>query len=156
MGVRLALAVLFAIGLSTLAAAVEPDEMLNDPALEARARAISLELRCPVCQSEAIDASDAPLAKDLRLLVRQRLLAGDTDEEVLDYVYARYGDYVLLRPRVKPQTWALWFGPFAAALLGLGAIALYVARRSGRREATADAAPLTAAEEAKLREIVKP
>ncbi|MDJ0897067.1 MAG: cytochrome c-type biogenesis protein CcmH, partial [Alphaproteobacteria bacterium] len=92
-------------------AVVSPDEMLDDPALEARARALSKELRCLVCQNESIDESDADLARDLRKIVRERLVAGDTDDEVIGYLTARYGDFVLLNPPVKPLTWALWFGP---------------------------------------------
>lgn len=142
--------------LTAAAFAIEPSEMLEDPVLEARARAIGLELRCPVCQSEAIDASDAPLARDLRLLVRQRLLAGDTNEQVLDYIHARYGDFVLLKPRVTPLTWALWFGPFLLALAGAGAIALIVRRRAAPAGSGAPGdGALTLEEEARLREIVK-
>jgi cytochrome c-type biogenesis protein CcmH len=120
------------------------------PALEARARAISRELRCLVCQNESIDDSAAPLARDLRRIVRERLVAGDSDEEVLDYVVARYGEYVLLRPRVKPQTWLLWFGPGLALLIGGAAIGFYVRRRAA---APAPAA-LSPDEERRLREIV--
>jgi cytochrome c-type biogenesis protein CcmH len=99
--------------------AVEPDEVLADPALEARAREISQELRCVVCQNQSIDDSHAGIARDLRILVRERLVAGDSDKAVLDYVVARYGDYVLLNPPFKPQTWALWIGPpvMAAAIV---------------------------------------
>ena len=99
------------------AQAVQPDEVLDDPVLEERARALSAEIRCVVCQNESIDTSNAPLARDLRLLVRARLEAGDSDQEVLDYLVARYGDFVLLRPPVRPSTYLLWFGP--ALLLGL-------------------------------------
>jgi cytochrome c-type biogenesis protein CcmH len=102
------------------AQAVQPDEVLPDPALEARARAISEGLRCLVCQNQSIDDSDAPLAKDLRLLVRERLKAGDSDREIVDFVVARYGEFVLLKPRLSPHTLILWFATpilFAAALL---------------------------------------
>src|SRR3546814_555070 len=95
-------------------AAVEPGEMLDDPALEARARALSKEIRCLVCQSESIDTSNAILARDLRILVREQLKAGNSDQEVRDYLVARYGDYVLLRPPMKLETVLLWFGPFLA------------------------------------------
>ena len=107
--------------------AVEPDEVLDDPALEARARALSSELRCVVCQSESIDDSNAPLAKDLRLLVRERLRAGDSDAEVIAFIRARYGDYVLLKPPVQGNTLVLWLTPLA---LGMGAalILLFVVR----------------------------
>ena len=91
--------------------AIQPDEVLADPALEARAREIGRELRCLVCQNQSIDDSDADLARDLRVLVRERLQAGDSDRQVVDYVVSRYGDFVLLRPPVKPATYALWFGP---------------------------------------------
>jgi cytochrome c-type biogenesis protein CcmH len=102
--------------------AVEPDEVLADLALEARARAISQELRCLVCQNETIDESNAPLAKDLRIIVRERLIAGDTDEAVIQYVVERYGDYVLLRPPIRPATWLLWFGPLVLLIVGFVAI----------------------------------
>jgi cytochrome c-type biogenesis protein CcmH len=95
----------------TQALAARPDEMLTDPALESRARVISKELRCPVCQNQSIDDSDADLAHDLRVLVRQRLKAGDSDEQVKQYIVNRYGDYVLLDPPFKSTTYALWFGP---------------------------------------------
>ena len=136
--------------LGGIAAALEPGEALDDPALEARARAISQELRCLVCQNESIDDSAAPLARDLRRIVRERLLAGDTDAEVLDYIVARYGEYVLLRPRVKFGTWLLWFGPPAAVLIGGIAIMVYVRRRSAGPQETA----LSEDEERRLREIV--
>jgi cytochrome c-type biogenesis protein CcmH len=101
------------------AGAVEPDEMLADPALEARAREISKELRCVVCQNQDIDSSNAGVARDLRLLVRERLLAGDSDAEVIEYIRARYGDYVLLKPPLEPSTYALWFAPVGFILIGL-------------------------------------
>lgn len=91
--------------------AVEPDEILADPALEARARELSKDLRCVVCQNQSIDDSAAGIARDLRILVRERLVAGDSDKQVVDYIVARYGDYVLLDPPFKPSTWALWVGP---------------------------------------------
>jgi len=121
---------LFAVA-ATAALAVEPDELLTDPELEARARAISREIRCVVCQSESIDDSNAPLARDLRLLIRERIKAGDDDRAVADFLVARYGDYVLLKPRVQPNTIALWLAPAAAGLFG-GATALAFLRR--RRE----------------------
>lgn len=107
---------------ATAALAVEPDEQLADAALEARAREISRDIRCVVCQSENIDDSAAPLARDLRLLVRERLVAGDTDEEVVDFLVARYGDYVLLKPRVKTSTVLLWGAPLIAAAAGAAGI----------------------------------
>ena len=119
-----------ALGLTALpAAAVQPDEILDDPALEARARAISHGLRCLVCQNQSIDDFDAPLAKDLRVLVRERLKEGDTDQEIEEFVVARYGEFVLLRPRLSPQTLILWFAT-PAVLLGRAA-----ARFSGLSQA---------------------
>ena len=108
--------------------AVEPSERLADPALEARARALSKELRCLVCQNQSIDESNADLAHDLRLLLRQRLVAGDTDQEVLDYVAARYGIFVLLNPPFAPLTWVLWLTP-PVLVLGGGGLLLLRARR---------------------------
>ena len=133
------------------APAVQPDEMLADPALEARAREISRDLRCLVCQNQSIDDSDAPLARDLRLLVRERLVAGDSDAQVYDFVVARYGDFVLLRPPVKPVTWLLWFGP--ALMLALGGIAVVVWFRR-RPTATMAAAPLDAKDRAHLQRLL--
>lgn len=100
--------------LPTFALAVDPDEILDDPALEARAREIGKELRCVTCQSQSIDDSNAPLAKDLRLIVRERLVAGDTDEEVIAYVTDRYGDYVRLKPALRADTAFLWLAPLIA------------------------------------------
>lgn len=110
------------------AQAVQPDEILADPALEARARDLSAELRCLVCQNQSIDDSNAPLARDLRLLLRDRLKAGDSDAQAVDFIVARYGDYVLLRPRFTAATWALWIGPFA--LLAAAAAFLFARRRN--------------------------
>jgi cytochrome c-type biogenesis protein CcmH len=132
------------------ALAVEPGEMLPDPALEARARAISRDIRCLVCQNQSIDDSEAELAHDLRVLIRERLVAGDSDAQVRDFLVARYGDFVLLEPPLKPKTYLLWFGPaavLAAAALGL---ALYFRRR--RREA--GPAPLSAEERARLSRLL--
>ena len=124
----LAAALLTAIGVPA-SWAVEPSERLADPGLEARARVISRELRCLVCQNESIDESNAQLAHDLRLLVRRRLVAGDTDQQVLNYIVARYGVFVLLNPPFEPVTWLLWLGP-PALVLGAGAILLLrVSRR---------------------------
>jgi cytochrome c-type biogenesis protein CcmH len=104
------------------ALAVLPAERLADPALEARARALGQELRCLVCQNQSIDDSSADLAHDLRVLVRERLVAGDSDQQVLAYLTSRYGDYVLLRPPLKPTTWLLWFAPPALVLVGLAGV----------------------------------
>jgi cytochrome c-type biogenesis protein CcmH len=146
----LALALLiFAI---SSACAVEPGEMLKDPGLEARARALSRELRCVVCQNQSIDDSGAPLARDLRLLVRERLVAGDSDAQVLAHLEARYGEFVLLRPRFKPQTFLLWAMP----LLLLGGAALHLWRaRSRTAGEPQDAAPLTPAEKRRLAELLR-
>jgi cytochrome c-type biogenesis protein CcmH len=133
------------------ALAVEPDEMLADPALEARARAISRELRCLVCQNQSIDDSEAELARDLRLIVRERLLAGDSDAEVRAYLVERYGDFVLLDPPVKPATWGLWFGPAAILLVAGIGIAAYLRRR----QKAAPAAPLSAEERTRLARLLE-
>jgi cytochrome c-type biogenesis protein CcmH len=139
--------ILFAIAMlvAVPAAAVLPDEMLADPALEARARVISAELRCVVCQNQSIDDSDAPLARDLRLVVREQLTLGKSDAETMDYLVQRYGHFVLLKPPVEPATWALWLGPFAV-LLGGGAALLAWSRRAR----PAEAPPLTDAETAEV------
>ena len=126
---RLALAVAVAAGLAGPAAhAVEPAERLADPALEARARALSQELRCLVCQNQSIDESNADLAHDLRVIVRRRLLAGDTDQQVLDYIVARYGVFPLLDPPFAPATYLLWLTP-PALVLGAGIFLVVRARR---------------------------
>ena len=132
--------------ISLPALAVEPSEMLSDPALEARARALSRELRCVVCQNESVDDSPAEVAHDIRRAVRKRLVAGDTDRQVLDYMVARYGDYVLLKPPFKTRTLVLWLG--APAVLLLGVIDLWFASR--RRSAALGPAPLSDAERARL------
>ncbi|MEK9673443.1 MAG: cytochrome c-type biogenesis protein [Rhodospirillaceae bacterium] len=119
------------------AAAVNPDEMLQDPKLEARAREVSKELRCLVCQNQSIDDSDADLAKDLRVLVRERIKAGDDDGAIIRYVVDRYGDFVLLRPPVKGATIALWAGPAVIFLIGLFAVVMFI--RRNRRAAGAAA-----------------
>ena len=131
------------------ALAVQPDEILADPVLEARARAISGDIRCPVCQGESIDDSFAPISRDLRLIIRERLVAGDTDVEVVDYIVARYGEFVLFNPRVEGSNLILWL---AGPALFLAALAVAVAsqRRKGMPEAR-----LSEAEEAHLRDILK-
>ena len=126
------LAVVAALTLSgTPSLAVQPDEVLDDPVLESRARDLSKELRCLVCQNQSIDDSDAELARDLRLIVRERLVEGDSDREVLDFVVARYGDYVLLRPPVNLATAGLWFGPFAILLIAGTFVYFWLRRRPG-------------------------
>jgi cytochrome c-type biogenesis protein CcmH len=135
---RLALALLLALWTLPALAATSPDEMLKDPALEARARTLSREFRCLVCQNESIDDSDADLAKDLRRIVRERLVAGDGDQAVRDYLVARYGQFVLLKPPLEPSTWLLWFGPLLTVVAGGGLIVLYLRRRRGERMAPAE------------------
>lgn len=135
--------------LAAPALAVQPDEMLPDPALEARAREISRDLRCPVCQGEAIDDSNAPISRDLRLLVRERLLAGDSNDQVIDYIVDRYGEFVLFNPRASGSGLILWLaGP--AMLLAGGALAFAVTRR---RNAKPDM-DLSEAEKARLAELL--
>ncbi len=134
--------------LAAPASAVEPGEALNDPALEARARAMSSELRCLVCQNQSIDDSQAPLAKDLRLLVRERIAAGDGDDAVRAYLVARYGDFILLKPPFKAETLLLWTTPFA--VLALGALALAISARRRRGEAEPALVPLSPEEERRL------
>ncbi len=152
-GLVSALAVL-AFALTALA--VEPDEILDDPVLEGRARELSEDIRCLVCQNESIDSSNAELAKDLRILVRERLVAGDSDQEVLDYLVERYGDFVLLNPPFKPQTYLLWFGPAAILLFGGLAVAAYFRqRRKDTGPAPARAPSLSAEEQKRLNEILK-
>ena len=112
--------------------AVQPDEILADPALEARARALSRELRCMVCQNQSIDDSDAPLARDLRILVRERLTAGDSDAKVMDFLTARYGEFVLLKPRFTLGTAVLWLAPLIALIAGGCGIAIALRHRQGR------------------------
>jgi cytochrome c-type biogenesis protein CcmH len=135
--------------------AVEPGEMLRDPALEARARHISQELRCLVCQNQSIDDSNAELARDLRVLVRERLAAGDSDAAVLRFVEARYGEFVLLRPPLKPHTLLLWLAPIL--LLAGTAFALIRRARTQRAAGAAgpDAAPLSPAEQQRLDDLLK-
>jgi cytochrome c-type biogenesis protein CcmH len=141
-----------ALGLSS-AHAVQPDEIMTDPAKEARARDLSRELRCMVCQNQSIDDSEAPLARDLRLLVRERIAAGDSNSQVLDFLVARYGEFVLLKPRFEQQTWLLWLVP-PLVLLG-GGLALWTnARRRPKGGAEVTGPPLTADEEARLRQLM--
>jgi cytochrome c-type biogenesis protein CcmH len=140
---------------ATPALAVQPDEMLPDPKLEARARTLSRELRCMVCQNQSIDDSDAPLARDLRLLVRERLKAGDSDAQVLDFLVARYGEFVLLKPRLEWHTAVLWLGP-PALLLGGGFAIFFFVRRKGAtvRFDSNESAELTPSEEARLADLL--
>lgn len=146
---RLLVALLFVLA-AFPALAVNPDEVLSDPALEARARALSAELRCMVCQNQSIDDSNAELARDLRLLVRERLKNGDSDEAVIDYVVSRYGEFVLLKPRLRGETLLLWGAPALLFLAGAVAMVLFVRRRTGATTGT----PLTEAEKAELEELM--
>ncbi|WP_234188655.1 cytochrome c-type biogenesis protein [Shinella sp. NM-101] len=147
---RLLLAVAFLLA-AIPAFAVNPDEVLSDPALEARARALSAQLRCMVCQNQSIDDSNAELARDLRLLVRERLKNGDSDEAVIDYVVSRYGEFVLLNPRVRGETLLLWGAPLVLFLAGASAMILFVRKRGGRPTGT----PLSEAEKAELERALK-
>lgn len=142
------------IGCASQAFAVQPDEIMPDPAQEARARALSRELRCMVCQNQSIDDSDAPLARDLRLLVRERIAAGDSDGQVMDFLTARYGAFVLLKPRLQADTLLLWLLPPLALLVG--ASLLLVAARRRRAVASGDPGvpPLSTEERAELRELL--
>lgn len=145
----LGLAVTFAL-LAGPAGAVNPDEQIPDPALEARAHKLSKELRCVVCQNQSIDDSDATLARDLRIILRERISAGDTDKQAIDFIVARYGSFVQLDPPMRLDTLALWFGPLAVLLVGgIGAV-IYMRGRS-----PAQAAALTADEEAELASMLK-
>jgi len=140
---------------TSAAYAVQPDEIMSDPAKESRARDLSRELRCMVCQNQSIDDSEAPLARDLRLLVRERIAAGDTDAQVLDFLVARYGEFVLLKPRFEPQTYLLWLlSPLA---LAGGGFALWVFNRRRTKSAAAEdqsSCTLTVEEEARLEQLV--
>jgi cytochrome c-type biogenesis protein CcmH len=143
----------FVIGLSFIgsAKAVQPDEVLPDPALEARARAISEGLRCLVCQNQSIDDSEAPLARDLRLLVRERLKAGDSDQQVVDFIVSRYGEFVLLKPRFETHTLLLWLATPAVFLAAI----LLIAGAYRRRKATEEQmAPLSLNEERHLKKLL--
>ncbi len=146
-----ALALWLAVAPGGPAFAVLPDEILADPALEARARALSREVRCVVCRSENIDDSNAAIARNLRLLIRERLVAGDSDAEVLDFLVARFGEYVLLNPPVRGANWALWLAGPVLLILG-GGLALAYLRR---RRAADPAALLSAEEEVRLAELMR-
>ncbi|RMA41517.1 cytochrome c-type biogenesis protein [Rhodophyticola porphyridii] len=148
-----ALVLSLALILPGAALAVKPDEILDDPVLEERARDISTGLRCLVCRNESIDESNAELARDLRLLVRERLVEGDTDEEVIEFVVDRYGEYVLLNPPARGSTLILWLAGPAILLVGLGLAASYVRRRHHATAPDEDA--LSDAEAMRLAEIMK-
>ncbi|WP_127561385.1 cytochrome c-type biogenesis protein [Nioella ostreopsis] len=135
----------------TIALAVEPDEILEDPALEARAREVSQQLRCVVCQNQDIDSSNAGIARDMRVLVRERIVAGDSNAEVLEAMVARYGNYVLLRPPFNTQTYALWLAPLVMMLLS-ASIGIAVIRQARRKHEQPEG--LTAEEEDALRSVI--
>ena len=148
-GLALAGALLVAVTLAIPALAVQPDEVLPDPALESRARSLSRELRCMVCQNQSIDDSDAPLARDLRILVRDRLKAGDSDRQVVDFLVDRYGEFVLLKPRVAWHTAVLWASPVLVLLIGVLALV-----RLRRRAAPRTVAGLTPDEERRIESLL--
>jgi cytochrome c-type biogenesis protein CcmH len=145
------LAILLLAMLSLPALAVEPNERLADPVLEARARALSEELRCLVCQNESIDQSAAPLAHDLRVLLRERIQAGDSDAQAVKFLTDRYGDFVLLKPPVEPATYVLWFGPLALLVVAAAGGVVYLRRR----KTVPAAAALSAAETKHLERLLK-
>jgi cytochrome c-type biogenesis protein CcmH len=145
---RLAPAFLFAL-LATPSFAVQPDEVMKDPTLEARARALSAGLRCMVCQNQSIDDSDAPLARDIRILIRQRIAEGESNNAVRSYLVSRYGDFILLKPPFKPETWLLWLSAPLTLCAGLAAVLF------ARRQAPATTPALSAQEEAQLAALTK-
>jgi cytochrome c-type biogenesis protein CcmH len=145
------LAAAVCLSLVSVAEAVQPDEVLPDPALEARARTISEGLRCLVCQNQSIDDSEAPLARDLRLLVRERLKAGDSDREVVNFIVSRYGEFVLLKPRFEPHTLLLWL---ATPAVFLAAILLLLAAYRRRKSAPEQTSPLSVNEERRLKQLL--
>lgn len=147
---RLALGLLCVFLAAGSARAVLPSEQLADPKLEARARAISQELRCVVCQNQTIDDSDAELAHDLRVLLRERLLKGDTDEQAEAFIVKRYGSYVLLTPPFRPETLLLWLGPLLVLVIGISGAALYIARRKSPA-----ATPLSPEEEMRVSAMLR-
>jgi len=141
---------------ASAACAVQPDEIMSDPVKEARARDLSRELRCMVCQNQSIDDSEAPLAKDLRILVRERIAAGDSNAQVIDFIVARYGEFVLLKPRLNAHTWILWLLP--PLVLAGGGIALWMQARRRRKSVAGEEDPallkLSAEEEARLERLI--
>jgi cytochrome c-type biogenesis protein CcmH len=143
---------LFVTFAAPAAFAVQPDEIMGDPAKEARARDLSRELRCMVCQNQSIDDSEAPLARDLRLLVRERIAAGDSDNQVIDFLVARYGEFVLLKPRVNEHTLVLWLLP-PLALAG-GGLALWLHNRRRKSAGEPPLLHLTAEEEARIEQLI--
>ena len=153
--IRISLLALFVILALAPALAVQPDEILKDPALESRARALSQELRCMVCQNQSIDDSDAPLARDLRILVRERLSAGDSDGQVISFLVARYGEFVLLKPPLSLGNALLWATPGVALILGGLLMVLLLRRRAASTANGEDAQTLSQVEEARLQVLLK-
>ncbi|WP_043745519.1 cytochrome c-type biogenesis protein [Paramagnetospirillum magneticum] len=151
---RIGAALVALLLLSTPALAVNPDEMLKDPAQEHRARELGKDLRCLVCQNQSIDDSDADLAKDLRVIVRERIAKGDSDDQVRAFVVDRYGDYVLLKPPFKATTLALWLGPLGLFLGAVWAVLAFYRRRPGEKT-TPPPPPLSAEEQRKLDKLLK-
>ncbi|MGY6410587.1 MAG: cytochrome c-type biogenesis protein [Alkalilacustris sp.] len=150
----LLLAAILALAVPTVVVAgPQPDEILDDPALEARARALSRDLRCVVCRNESIDDSNADLARDMRILVRERLVEGDSDEEVMAFLVQRYGEFVLLRPTTSGANMVLWVSAPLMLLLALGTAFVYLRRRERTTEPTA--AKLSPEEEARLRDLMR-
>lgn len=149
--VRLLLILALSLMPLTAALAVEPDEVLSNPTLEARAREVSRELRCVVCQNQDIDSSNAGIARDMRILVREQIVAGASNGEILDFMVARYGNYVLLRPPFNAQTYALWFAPLVLILVA-GGVGIAVMRQARRK--TARPVDLTAEEEAAVQAVL--
>jgi cytochrome c-type biogenesis protein CcmH len=149
---RSAVVILLGLLMAAPAGAVEPNEILKDPALEARAREIGKELRCLVCQNQSIDDSNADLARDLRVIVRERLTKGDTDKQVFDYVVSRYGDFVLLKPPVKSSTLLLWGAPVIVLLLGIAGLVVWFRNREAP---TDDDVGLTEDERQRLADLLK-
>ena len=153
---RTLLGILVLIMAASAACAVQPDEIMSDPVKEARARDLSRELRCLVCQNQSIDDSEAPLAKDLRILVRERIAAGDSNAQVIDFIVARYGEFVLLKPRLNAHTWILWLLP--PLVLAGGGIALWMQARRRRKSVAGEEDPallkLSAEEEARLERLI--
>ncbi len=146
------LAFLICLTLPTTVSAVQPDEVLSDPVLEERARELSARIRCMVCQNQSIDDSDAPLARDLRILVRERLTKGDSDDQVIDYLVDRYGEFVLLRPVFAVHTLVLWLSPIL--LLIVGGLAIWLTRRRPTPTTPTGAVPLSDDEQAAINKIL--
>ncbi len=150
-----AILLLLLIGIVQTVHAVQPDEVLPDPKQEARARALSADIRCLVCQNQSIDDSDASLARDLRLLVRDQIKAGKSDAAIREFLVQRYGDFVLLKPPVKGSTWLLWFGPLIVFIAGAAGLVFYFRSRRRDESTVPVAKPLTEEERARLDRLLK-